>query len=304
MRVLVTGGAGLIGLAARRILAAQGHEVTAVDITDFGRNDSRLILMPLSDYAGLERIITERGIEAIVHGGGISGPVMARDNPLLVIDVNITATAHLLDMARRHQLRRFILLSSHVVYGDVGPGTITEEFPLHPGTSYAASKIAGEALVESYSREFGFSAASLRLTRVYGPYRRDNCFLRSMILDAAAGKTTVIPCDPGYLFHYIHVDDVAEAIAASLSAPTLARRSYNITSGQVLTMPEVIGIARGALPEARVEMVLGVDDAPDIQIDFDLARAAADLGWRPRFALQRGFSAYLAAMPETPDIAL
>jgi UDP-glucuronate 4-epimerase len=303
MRVLVTGGAGLIGIAARRILAAQGHEVTAVDITNFGRNDPGLILMPLSDYVGLERLMTERGIEAIVHGGGISGPVMARDNPLLVVDVNITATAHLLEMARRHHLRRFILLSSHVVYGDVGPGTIGEETPLHPGTSYAASKVAGEALVESYAREFGLSGASLRLTRVYGPYRRDNCFLRSMILDAASGKVTVIPCDPEFLYHYIYVDDVADAIAASLSAPSLAHRAYNITSGQVLTMPQVARVVRDALPLARVELISGVDDAPEVQVDFDLGRAAADLGWRPRFGLDRGFAAYLAATPETVDVA-
>jgi UDP-glucuronate 4-epimerase len=302
MRVLVTGGAGLIGLAARRILGAQGHEITAVDITDFGRDDPELVLMPLSDYAGLDRLIAENGVEAIVHGGGISGPVMARDNPLLVVDVNITATAHLLDIARQRKLSRFVLLSSHVVYGDVGPGTITEEFPMHPATSYAASKVAGEALVESYAREFGLSAASLRLTRVYGPYRRDNCFMRKMILDAAAGRTTTIPCDPGYVYHYMHVDDVVGAIAATLAAPALPHHAYNITSGEALTMPEVAAIVQRALPTARIELIPGADDAPELQLDFDLARAAADLGWRPQFKLERGFPAYLAATPESSSI--
>jgi UDP-glucuronate 4-epimerase len=303
MNVLITGGAGLIGLAARRLLAASGHRVTAVDMTDFGRQDPGLVRMDLADAAGLEQLMRDRRIEAVVHGGGISGPVMAKDDPLRVVEVNISATAQLLDISRRLAISRFVFLSTHCVYGDVGPGLIGEERALHPGTAYAASKVAGEALVECFSREHGLQGASLRITRVYGPYRRDNCFLRSALLDASSGTRTVIPCDRSYIYHYIYVDDVVGAIAACLDAPALPHHVYNVTSGEALTMPEVVSIARGIRPDLRIELVEGVDDAPDVQIDFDLSRIAGDLGWRPRYDLAAGFAEYSELVPEATSIA-
>jgi len=220
-----------------------------------------------------------------------------------VVGVNIDGTAQLLDMSRRLHVSRFIFLSTHCVYGDVGPELIQEKRALHPGTSYAASKVAREALVESFSREFGLSAASLRITRVYGPYRRDNCFLRSALINTAAGHATVIPCDPNYLYHYVYVDDVVGAIAAALDAEALLQVAYNVTSGQALTMPEVVSIVRQLRPGIQIELVDGVDDAPEVQTDFDLSRIAADLGWRPSFDLARGFAAYAAAVPERTRIA-
>ena len=303
MKVLVTGGAGLIGMALRRSLPAMGHEVTAVDVTDFGRDDNDLLLLPLSDTERLEAIVIERDIEAIVHGGGISGPVMERDRPAHVIEVNVMSTVALLDISRRLGLKRFLLLSSHVVYGDAGGECIVEDRPLHPGTTYAASKVAGEALVESFSRQFGLSAASLRLTRVYGPHRRANCFLREIILKTAAGLPISIACDPNYLYHYLHVDDVAEAVAACLAAPSLRHHAYNVTSGEVLTMPQIAAIVSLVLPTARIELIPGTDDAPEIQTDFSLARIEADTGWRPRLTLAEGFMAYARALGADPMLA-
>ncbi len=303
MNVLITGGAGLIGLATRRLLAAAGHQVTAVDMTDFGRQDAGLVRMPLADAEGLEQIVRDRRIDAVVHSGAISGPVMAKDNPMLVVDVNIVATARLLDISRRLGVARFVFLSTHCVYGDVGPGLIHEERPLHPGTTYAASKVACEALVESFSREHGLAGVSLRITRVYGPYRRDNCFLRSALLDAPECRVTVIPCDRNYIYHYVYVDDVVGAVAACVDAKSLPHRVYNVTSGEALTMPEVVSIVSEIRPDMRIELTNGVDDAPDVQMDFDISRIAADLGWRPRYDLARGFAEYAGLVPERTSIA-
>ena len=78
MNVLVTGGAGLIGMAARDALAARGHKVVAIDITDYGRGDKGLTLLGLDLREPLEALIDAEGIEAIVHAGAISGPMLAK----------------------------------------------------------------------------------------------------------------------------------------------------------------------------------------------------------------------------------
>lgn len=290
MKVLVTGGAGLIGMHLRRHLAAAGHQVTAIDVTSFDRPDPDLTIVGLDDVAALDALVTEKGIEAIVHCAAISGPMMAVGKPMLLVDVNITATARLLDLARRHGMQRFVFCSSISVYGSAG--VITEDTPLRPTSVYAATKAACESLVGAFAAEYGLDGVSLRIGRVYGPYRRASCHLGSIIRDANAGRLTQIPADPYFTYHYVHVEDVAGAIRAALEAKALPHRVYNVGGDASLTMPQIIDIARATIPGASVEMVPGADDVPDIQAGFSLERIAEDLGWRPRLSLADGLMAY------------
>ena len=151
MNVLVTGAAGLIGMAARPVLASAGHTLVPVDVTSFGRADPDLHQLALADTAGIERLVEERSVDAIVHCGAISGPMMAQGQPLELVSVNIDATAFLLDLARRFRMRRFVFCSSISVYGDVGTATITEATPLRPTSVYGATKVACEQLIQGFA---------------------------------------------------------------------------------------------------------------------------------------------------------
>jgi UDP-glucuronate 4-epimerase len=296
MNVLVTGGAGLIGMALRSALIARGHAVTAIDVTDFNRGDAELRIVSLHDRDTLEALIVAQGVEAILHCGAISGPMMARGQPLLMVDVNVDGSAMLLDLARVHGMRRFVFCSSISVYGDVGEATIVEETPLRPTSVYGATKVACEQLIRGFAVEYGLEGVSLRIGRVYGPYRRANCYLGSIIRDAAAGRVTEIPCELRFAYHYVYVDDVAEALIAALEAKTLPTREYNVGSGEALTMPEIATIANEAIAGARIKLIPGADDVPDVQKVFDVSRIARDLGWRPRFDLASGLKSYQQAI--------
>jgi UDP-glucose 4-epimerase len=292
MNVLVTGGAGLIGVPLREALTATGHMVTAIDITDFGRDDPGLEIMSITDSAALADLFARKAFDAVIHCGAISGPMMAQGEPMKIVEVNIDGTALLLDLGRRHGLRRFVFCSSISVYGNVGKSVITEDTPLRPTSVYGASKVAGEQLVQAFTAEYGLSGVSLRIGRVYGPYRRGNCHLATLIRDAAAGETTEIPCDPEFLYHYVYVDDVVEAQIACLTADEFSFSGYNVGSGEALTMPQIAEIARAAIAGANPRLVAGGDDVPDVQTTFDVSRIAADLAWRPRFDLASGLKAY------------
>jgi UDP-glucuronate 4-epimerase len=296
MNVLVTGGAGLIGMSLRKALTEKGHRVTAIDVTDFGRNDPGLEIMSITDGAALADLFARKAFDAVIHCGAISGPMMARGEPMEFVEVNIEGTALLLDFARRHRLRRFVFCSSISVYGNVGKADITEDTPLRPTSVYAASKVAGEQLVQAFAAEYGLSGVSLRIGRVYGPYRRGNCHLATLIRDAAAGEMTEIPCDPEFLYHYVYVDDVVEAQIAALTAEKFSFSAYNVGSGEALTMPQIAEIARIAIPGANPTLVAGADDVPDVQTAFDVSRIAADLAWRPRFDLASGLKAHHRAL--------
>lgn len=291
MNILITGGAGLIGMPLRAVLTADGHAVTAVDITDYGRNDTDLTLVALEDHARLEALFSEKGFDAVVHCGAISGPMMAQGDPLKIVQVNIDGTARLLDSARRQGAKRFVFCSSISVYGDVGPGVITEETPLRPTSVYGASKVAGEQLVRGFSAEYGLDGVSLRIGRVFGPYRRGNCHLGELIRNAAERRPTEIPCEPDFVYHYVYVDDVVNALVRALKADALHSREYNVGSGEALTMPQIADIARRTIAGADPQLIAGRDDVPDVQTVFDVSKIAAEMGWSPRFDLAKGLLA-------------
>jgi UDP-glucuronate 4-epimerase len=296
MNVLLTGAAGLIGMALRPQLVGRGHRVVPIDITDFGRGDAGLRIVPLDDRSALDALFAADAIDAVIHCGAISGPMLAKGEPLKLVAANIDGTAQLLDIARLAGIRRFVFCSSISVYGNVGPARITEATALKPTSLYGATKVACEQLIQGMRAEYGLSGVAVRIGRVYGPYRRASCHLKTMLVDAAAGRESVIPCDPGFVYHYVYVDDVAAAITAALEAAQLPNGEYNVGSGQALTMPEIATLAAAAVPEIRVRLVAGADDVPDVHTEFDCALITRDLGWSPRFDIGAGALAYWDAL--------
>jgi UDP-glucuronate 4-epimerase len=173
---------------------------------------------------------------------------------------------------------------------------IDEATPLRPTSVYGASKVACEQLLRGFAAEFGLSGVSLRIARVYGPYRRADCHIKNLILDAEKGQETTIPCDPAFIYHYVYADDVAGAIVTALEAEALPQFEYNVGSGEAVTMPRLIDQASGAIPGMRTRLVPGVDDVPDVQTTFDSAALDRDLGWSPRYNIVQGAAAYRAAI--------
>jgi UDP-glucuronate 4-epimerase len=197
-------------------------------------------------------------------------------------------------------MRRFVFCSSISVYGDVGGGAIAEATPLRPSSVYGATKVACEQLIRGFAAEYGLDGVSLRIARVYGPYRRANCHIAAMIRDACRGAQTEIPCDPAFIYHYVYVDDVADAIIAALEAPRLPRHEYNVGSGQALTMPQIVQAAASVLAGLRCTLVEGADDVPDRQSEFNISAMAEDFGWHPHHDMTGGIGTCRDAMAALP----
>ena len=111
-------------------------------------------------------------------------------------------------------------------------------------------------------------------------------------------KRTVseIPCETDFIYHYVYVDDVAQAILTTLEAKRLPHRVYNVGSGEAMTMPAIVKAVTAAHPTMKACLVAGKDDVPDVQTEFDVSLIAEDLGWRPRFETVGGVAAYREAI--------
>jgi nucleoside-diphosphate-sugar epimerase len=299
--VLVSGASGFVGAAVTRALRAAGTSVLAIDV----RGDTAAGVVPcdLLEAHRLHELVRGRQVGAILHCGGISGPMLYADRPALIARTNIEGTLNLLELARIHGVARFVFCSSAAVYGPRGEGEITPvETALHPRSVYAASKVAGEALLEAYASGYGLDGVSLRIAAVYGPNRRTDCLIRTMILAGFAQQPLSIPVGGSQRYHFVHIDDVVAALLAALSANP-ARRAHTIAGGPGVTLRELADIVRAVVPGPDIVIGAAPDPLSDPQGAYDLSSARADLGWAPAVPLAAGIAAYADWLRQGPSRA-
>ncbi|MBC8650487.1 NAD-dependent dehydratase [Stutzerimonas stutzeri] len=290
--VLVTGAAGLVGRQLVRRLSEQGRSVLAVDrFSSVTEEGIEIQECDLGDVHGLHAI-AQHGIDSVVHCGAYSGPMVARDAPYSMVQVNIVGTANMLELARIHNARRFVYCSSTSAYGVTKSSPVMEDSALRPASLYGASKVASEYITTAYANQYGLSAASIRLSWVYGPGRTTPCVIRTMIEDALANRPTRLPFGSDFPRQFIHVDDAVDGLVSALDAPTLPRATYNITGDTRTTLEQVAALVRAVFKDADIELQPGPDPVDELQEKFSIEAARRDLAYEPRVALEQGIRAY------------
>jgi dTDP-L-rhamnose 4-epimerase len=293
MRVLVTGGAGFIGSAVRTALAAAGHEAVALDCLHPAahRNrtpDGSFLFGDVRDPDVTAAAL--RGVDAVVHHAAMVGLGVNLDDLPEYVSCNDLGTAVLLAAMARAGVRRLVLASSMVVYGEgsyacadhgvtrpaprrredltarryeprcpacagpLSPGLVDEDDPLDPRSVYAATKLAQEHLAGAWARETGSAAIALRYHNVYGPgMPRDTPYAGV----AAIFRSSLQRGEPARVFEdgaqrrdFVHVSDVAQANVAAL-AHLSADRDAGIRSYNVASgEPRTVGEMAAALTAA------------------------------------------------------
>ncbi|WP_292619919.1 NAD(P)-dependent oxidoreductase [Mesorhizobium sp.] len=289
--ILVTGASGFVGAAATVALRNQGYEVLGVDLSQSAEPDFRSC--DLCDAAQLAVAIDGAPLAAIVHCGAVSGPALFRNDPGHVARSNMSSTVNLLEYARQRSITRFVFASSASVYGPKPVEVpVEEECALHPTSVYAASKVAGEALVEAYVHQHGLSAASLRIAAVYGPGRRTPCFIRDMIVAGLKNEPLAIPFGRDERYHYVHIDDVAAALVKAVGVSSFGAPAYTIAADRGITLGELADLVRRIVPGPPIIVAPGTDPLSDPQGPYELGAVIRDFAWRPALDLATGIRTY------------
>lgn len=298
--VLVTGAAGFIGRRVGTLLHEAGRPVVGTDVVaprpvlpfEFHVADAR-------DVARHADVLA-RGCDAVVHCGGISGPMVMQDNPAELLDINIRGTTQLLSLASTFGVRRFVCLSSVSAYGDTpGADVVTEDRLFRASSFYGTSKAATDLIVQSYAASGGLSAVALRLGWVYGPGRTTDALIQS-IVRSARGAPFRLRSGRDHLVQFVHVEDVASAVVAALDVPAAPQVAYNVNGAEAVTVGEVRDMIAAQLPEVDAEIGPGLLEGTDVQGVMSIEAAARDLGWRPAIAFDRGLRDYVDWLRDHP----
>ncbi len=300
-KVLVIGGAGYIGSALIGMLLKIGRQVSVLDAMHFGEDSLRPILdhpnltLIREDFRHIEALTRAmRGVGSIIHLGGLVGDPACAVDTELTVDVNVTATKVIGEIAKARGVRRFIFASSCSVYGACDD-VVDEDSRFHPQSLYARSKVASEAVLGTLHDD-NFSVTCLRFATIYGMSGRTRFDLVVNLLCAKAVRDRVITVYGADQWRpFVHVEDVARAIVLTLNAPTelVAGEAFNVGSdAQNYTLGRVAELIKKQVPEAEITSDDTFVDKRNYRVSFRKIRSR--LGFEPVWTLESGITQVMA----------
>ena len=292
--VLVTGGAGFIGSHLVRAVLARGDDVLVLDNLSTGAR-ANLADLPVellvADVGEADQVrAATRGVDTVFHLGAMISVPVSLENPANCYRTNVLGSLHVLEAARREQVRRVVLASSSAVYGD-HDGPVAEDAASRPMSPYASSKLAMEELARLYTSAMGLQTVCLRFFNVYGP-RQDvhspyAAVIPLFIEGLLDGRPPTIHGDGGQSRDFVFVEDVVQAMLQASQA-AVAGQVFNIGQGQSWTVLE-LAETLAALVQESLPPVFGPARAGDIRTSAaDIGRATEALGYRPVWDLHQG----------------
>lgn len=279
-KVAVTGGAGFIGANLVRRLILEGYEVVVVDDFSTGlksnleRLDCRIENLSIVDELALEQATI--GCEWIFHLGARGSVPRSIVNPQPTFEVNTIGTLNVLNVARKHN-SRVVFSSSSSVYGRNLELPKREESWVAPLTPYAASKLAGEALVQSYSESFEIPAVTFRFFNIFGPWQRPDheyaAVIPKWIWKALRSEPIEVYGDGKQSRDFTYVDTVIDVLMATLKRDFAFPTPINLAFGNKISLNQLINELRGF--HSNLEVNYSAErkgDVRDSQSDSSLIR--------------------------------
>lgn len=315
MNVLVTGGLGYIGSHTVVALAAAGHGIAVVDNLS---NAKPSVLERLRELTGaqigfhradvrdgeaLRAVLAGKEIEAVVHFAGLKAVGESVEKPLLYYEHNVGGTVTLLQAMGELGIRRMVFSSSATVYGEPERLPYTEDHPLRPANPYGKTKLIVEHLLADQARaDAAFRYAALRYFNPVGAHPSgrigedprgvpNNLF--PYIARVAVGTLPALRVfgndydtpDGTGVRDYIHVTDLALGHVAALRALDKASFTVNLGTGRGYSVLEAVRAFERASGK-RIALEFVERRPGDIGTSYaDPSRAAAELGWKAKLAL-------------------
>lgn len=250
-RILITGGAGLIGSHIADLLAAdEPAELVVFDNLVRGRRENLAGAMSRTKVTIIEGDIRDRatvtrvmeGIDVVFHQAAIRITQCAED-PRLALEVLVDGTYNIVEAASEAGVAKLVAASSASVYGMAETFPTTEKHhPYGNRTIYGASKTFLEGLLRSFAEMRGLPYVALRYFNVYGP-RMDvhgaytEVFIRWMER-IAAGQAPLIFGDGSQTMDFVHVHDIARANVLAAKSP-VTDEVFNVASGTETSLKEL-----------------------------------------------------------------
>jgi len=284
-RVLVTGGAGLVGSHLAADLLDRGATVRVADDLSKGTRDrvpdgAEFVEADVTDPDDVARAVTD-DLDVVFHFAAYTDTNYDDDRELF--EENTAMTYNVLERMREVGVDRFAFTSSSTVYGEAPRPTAEDYGPLEPISIYGSSKLADEGLISTFAHSYGVQSWVFRFANIVGPRQRGNVipdFIEK--LDDDPTELEILG-DGRQEKSYMHVSECVDAIQHVVEGADDAYNVYNLgtrTTTSVTDIADIVSEELGVEPEYAYT---GGDrgwtgDVPKMRLSIE---KLADLGWEP-----------------------
>jgi UDP-glucose 4-epimerase len=301
-RVLVTGGAGFVGVNLAPVLAQLGYATRCYDNFSTGHSDDakRAGYDEIVEGDVLDRVAlaeATRGCTHVVHLAAQCGVPASIEDPVTDSEVNVRGTLHALLAARDAGAAGFVFASSNAPLGEITPPAHEDMVP-RPTSPYGASKLAGEAYCSAFASSYGLPTVALRFSNVYGPYSyHKGSVVAAFCKRALAGEALIVYGDGTQTRDFVFVDDLCGGIAAAVSdgAKGVVAHLGSGTETAVLEVAQLLSDRFGGVPVEHRPARAG--DVPRSAADISAARER--FGFAPEVTLVEGLDRTVAWFRES-----
>jgi len=312
MDVLLTGAAGFVGFHAAARLLSEGHKVIGVDnlneYYDPVLKRARLAQLKknrhftfhhldVSQKGALENALGTSPITHILHLAAQAGVRYSLENPHSYIQSNVMGHLNVLEYARHNEnLIHLAYASSSSVYGEreIESGFRETDRVREPASLYAATKLSGEMLSESYARLYGIRQTGLRFFTVYGPWGRPDMAYWIFTQKILADEPITLFAPDIMKRDFTYIDDIANVLPKILQSPPERHAIYNLGNSKPNRLTEFVQTIEDAC-EKKAQTIIKPQQAGDVRTTFaDISAAQAAFGFSPKTELKEGLSEFVS----------
>lgn len=304
-RLLVTGGAGFIGshFVLRHVQAFSNDTLVVLDkltyaadktFLDAAANTMTFVQGDIADRELVAKLVKDYDIDTIIDFAAETHVDRSIDDPFPFLHTNVLGVQSLIDVCRNNPTVRLLHVSTDEVYGDLSDTDAPKKpnDPLTPSSPYAASKAAGDMLVQAAVRTFGIKACITRCTNNYGPHQALEKFIPTVIRTAMKDESVPIYAEGKNKRDWLYVTDHTDAIEMVLAreASFDSCPIFHVSADCEQKNIDVAKMLLSALqkPESLLSFVkdrLGHDWR--YALDSTDTRA---LGWKPKVSFEEGLA--------------
>lgn len=313
IKAFVTGGAGFIGSNLVDRLVARGDEVFVYDNFSTGfesflaeaRTSNRLQIFR-GDILDLQQLSSAmKGCDVVFHLAANADVRFGTSHPRKDLDQNTFGTFNVLEAMRANDINKIVFSSTGSVYGEATVIPTPEDAPFPVQTSlYAASKVAGEALIQAYCAGFGMQAWIFRFVSILGErYTHGHVF--DFYKKLLKNKTEMeVLGDGRQKKSYLYVQDCIDAIFCAMEAASAPVNILNLGTDEYCQVVDSIGWISEQLSVSPRLMFTGgergwIGDNPFIYLDTTRIRA---LGWKPKLSIREAVNRTLRYLESNQEL--
>ena len=314
MKILVTGGAGFIGHAVVAKLEKQGHDVCILDnFTNYGIIPEREITalhaerldrlktksvhrVDIRDFHAVSQVFEECLPDVVIHCAAFPRAKVVDANPMEGSAVLTGGLINLLRASEQWRVRRFVYISSSMVYGDfdmIG----YEDMRCNPKGVYGILKLTGEELTRDHCVRAGIDHVVLRPSAVYGPLDVEDRVVSKFLISAMRNQEITV-CGPNELLDFTYVDDCVRGIVRAANNFNSGGRTYNITRGRSRTLLEAAELAVSIAGGGKIK-IADADLRFPSRGTLSNMRAGQDFGYQGQVDIEEGFAHYYQWLQNT-----